>query len=215
MATGPQPQDFSPQSYLTFDPQEGAVRLSAGERMLIVPEGLVLWIQHALEEVLKGPGGHVLYRAGRLLGHAYGGMFERQLRRGGSPTGLKELPLDRFMELFDRAIGTLGWGRFVLVPEEETLFVDLYGSALVHGLGDQIGLPSCHLYAGFLAGFFGFAGGKRLASSEVQCRAKGDPVCRFLLVPQEDIDAEAFWRDDGIQMKAVLKKLKVRREGNG
>jgi uncharacterized protein len=207
------PQEFSPSNYLAFDPQEGALRLSSGERMLVMPEGLILWIQHALEEVLKGPGGHVLYKAGRLLGHAYGGMFERTIKRTGSGGVLREMPLSQFNEYFDRAIGTLGWGRFVMVPEEETLFIDLYGSAVVHGLGDQIGLPSCHLYAGFLAGFFGFVGGKKLASSEVQCRAKGDPVCRFLLVPQEDIDADAFWRDDGIQMKAVLKKLKVKREG--
>ena len=140
MAGGPQPQDFSPQTYLAFDPQEGAVRLAAGERMLIVPEGLVLWIQHALEEVLKGPGGHVLYRAGRLMGHAYAGMFERALRRSGAAGTLKEAPLDQFLELFDRAVGTLGWGRFVLVPEDDTLFIDLYGSALVHGLGDEVKL---------------------------------------------------------------------------
>lgn len=211
MSTGPQPQDFSPQSYLAFDTQEGAVRLAAGERMLIVPEGLLLWVQHVLEEVIKGPGGHVLYRTGRLMGHAYAGMFERTVKRGGFTGSLKDLPLNSFTEMFDRAVGTMGWGRFVLVPEGDTLFVDLFGSAIVHGLGDPIGLPSCHLYAGFLAGFFGFVGGKRLASSEVQCRSKGDPVCRFLLVPNEEIDAEAFWRDNGIQMKAVLRKLKVRK----
>lgn len=41
--------------------------------------------------------------------------------------------------------------------------------------------PSCHVSSGLLADFFGRLAGETVAVMEVECRSRGDDMCRFLV----------------------------------
>ncbi len=49
--------------------------------------------------------------------------------------------------------------------------------------------PSCHLSSGMLADFFGRLAGETVAVMEVECRSRGDDMCRFLVGSPEMLAA--------------------------
>lgn len=49
--------------------------------------------------------------------------------------------------------------------------------------------PSCHLTCGLLADFFGRLAGETVAIMEVECRSRGDDMCRFLVGSPETLAA--------------------------
>jgi predicted hydrocarbon binding protein len=49
--------------------------------------------------------------------------------------------------------------------------------------------PSCHLSSGLLADFFGRLAGETVAVMEVECRSRGDDMCRFLVGSPETLAA--------------------------
>lgn len=56
--------------------------------------------------------------------------------------------------------------------------------------------PSCHVSSGLLADFFGRLAGETVAVMEVECRSRGDDMCRFL-VGSPDILAVVYERMSG------------------
>ncbi len=56
--------------------------------------------------------------------------------------------------------------------------------------------PSCHLSSGLLADFFGRLAGETVAVMEVECRSRGDDMCRFL-VGSPDTLADVYQRMSG------------------
>src|SRR5207247_9692754 len=55
--------------------------------------------------------------------------------------------------------------------------------------GTQRETPACIMNAGYSSGWCEESFGVTLVAAEVLCRAKGDPVCRFLMAHPERIDA--------------------------
>lgn len=89
---------------------------------------------------------------------------------------------ERFWEGLRAFFARLGWGelRFEATrPGVVSLVSDEWREAAsVAGLSDQ---PSCHFTTGVLADVLTRIAGADLAVLEVECRARGDARCRFLL----------------------------------
>lgn len=90
-----------------------------------------------------------------------------------------------------------GWGRVEIRPEsrpfskEEFLLVyDHYDSFEAEswlGQEQRFNRPTCFMNAGYSAGWCSESFGASLASREIQCRACGDPECRFVMAPAEKL----------------------------
>ncbi|HKC46872.1 MAG TPA: 4-vinyl reductase [Gemmatimonadales bacterium] len=72
-----------------------------------------------------------------------------------------------------------GWGRFTIAP--------VGGAALALDSSDWIEaepgtaqMPMCFFSSGMLADLMGRVSGEQVAVMEVECRSKGDSICRFL-----------------------------------
>lgn len=164
-------------------------------------------IRRRLQATGAGAAAEILQEAGFATGEA---LFERWRNRVAERTGLDDAgQLDHrwFGPLLDELCVGLGWG---------SLSVTAIGHhALLLEAGDWAEAepgsshhPACHFSAGCFAAFLTAQAGAPLAVLEVECRSRGDDVCRFLagsaatLAASYDLLAagrpwrDAFARDD-------------------
>jgi len=89
-----------------------------------------------------------------------------------------------------------GWGSIAINPlAEGILAIDSTDwSEASPDAGAQY--PSCHLSSGLLADFFGRLAGETVAVMEVECRSRGDDMCRFLVGSPETL-ADVYQRMSG------------------
>jgi hypothetical protein len=129
--------------------------------------------------------------AARQLGFATGTGFYRAFEEwiGAAETrDAGDLDPGGFWDLFGRFFAEHGWGHLEvehLHPAVASLASRDWAEASRPG-GTRH--PSCHLTTGMLAEMLGRVGGEDLAVLEVECRAKGDPHCRFLLGGQQTLE---------------------------
>jgi predicted hydrocarbon binding protein len=86
------------------------------------------------------------------------------------------------VEFMCRMGGEIGWGQFRLVELDETgrrLVVEVKHSPFAEGYDEPSKSGVCHLTRGVLSGLATGLFGVEVGSEEVQCLAKGDPLCRF------------------------------------
>lgn len=85
--------------------------------------------------------------------------------------------------------GAIGWGRFSLIELDATnkrLIMEVqdspFAEAYVRDEPSTAQLPVCHMIRGVLAGMAAVIFGGDVASEETECVAKGDRVCRFVIL---------------------------------
>ena len=80
----------------------------------------------------------------------------------------------------------IGWGNFSLKrydPTEKHLCVAVKDSPFAQAYGPS-SQSVCHLIRGVLAGMASVLFGTDCRADEVECRAKGDALCRFVIEAQ-------------------------------
>jgi hypothetical protein len=118
-------------------------------------------------------------RLGFETGEGFYHAFQRWLGQFGE--GVEQLPPERFWERLGEFFAELGWGRL----EFESLHAGV-GALSSTEWAESAAEPSarhpvCHLTTGILADVLGRVAGDDVAVMEVECRARGDARCRFLL----------------------------------
>ncbi len=119
-------------------------------------------------------------------------------------TGLDEVAhLDRewFAPLLGELCTSLGWGTLEVSSADETQLL-LTSADWAEADPDSSTHPSCHFSCGCLAAFLTALAEQPLAVLEVECRSRGDQVCRFLAGSRQTL-AEVYdvlaagrnWRD--------------------
>jgi predicted hydrocarbon binding protein len=129
--------------------------------------------------------------ATRQLGFAAGSKFYEAFEGwvGASDTrDTGELDPEQFWDLFSRFFVEHGWGRLELQhlhPAVTSLTSSDWAEA---ERAEVTRHPACHLTTGLLAEMLGHVSGEDLAVMEVECRARGDAQCRFLLGGQNALE---------------------------
>jgi predicted hydrocarbon binding protein len=157
---------------LEYDPQRGSLSLQSA-RYLLMPPTLLMELQKNLEGTHGREAAQWFVEAGMGEGTALAGRFR-----------------DVFGYTADQTLGAVaflltesGWGTFALeilnLEGRELVFKVLDSPfAEVHGPSIQ---PVCHLVLGLLQGVGLVIFDVETTGMEVQCTAKGDSACRFVV----------------------------------
>jgi two-component system cell cycle sensor histidine kinase/response regulator CckA len=91
-----------------------------------------------------------------------------------------------------------GWAFVDISPESNAVPNDDYFLVYDHpqsfeadswlARGKQTSFCTCHMNAGYSSGWCSESFGLDLAAREIQCRARGDDVCRFVMAPRHCLD---------------------------
>ncbi|MFQ5942659.1 MAG: V4R domain-containing protein [Anaerolineales bacterium] len=154
--------DNSVLSELSYSAERGALEFKGVRYLLIRPETLSS-MQAAADELFAGG-----FTGGKLSGEKY-----------KQTLGLTNAEAVDFM---CRMGGEIGWGRFRVIELDETerrLVVEVKHSPFAEGYDEPSHNGVCHLTRGVLSGLATGLFGVEVGSSEEQCLAKGDALCRF------------------------------------
>ena len=160
---------------LVYDQSSGSLRYKGVRYLLIRPETLV-GFQKALVQNCSQDADDNLFEGGFT---------------GGSLSAKKYKDLHNFgdreiIEFMMNMGNQIGWGNFSLVrydPSEMHLCVAVEDSPFAEAYG-QSSQSVCHLIRGVLAGMASVLFGGACLAEEVECRAKGDASCRFVIKVQ-------------------------------
>ena len=157
---------------LIHDPLSGAL-LYKGVRYLLIRAETIAGFQKASSaNCAKEVDGNLFeggYTGGRLSATKY-----RELHN------FSDTEIIEFMMSMGNQIG---WGNFSLVrydPVEKYLCIAVKDSPFAQAYG-QSSQSVCHLIRGVLAGMASILFGGDCSAEEVECRARGDERCRFVI----------------------------------
>jgi predicted hydrocarbon binding protein len=157
---------------LNYDRTTGSL-LYKGVRYLLIRPETISGFQKALVGKYGNAGDDPLFEGGYA---------------GGSLSAQKYRDLHNFSDQeiieFMMSMGSqIGWGHFSLVRYDPTikyLCVAVADSPFAQAYG-QSSQSVCHLIRGVLAGMAFVLFGDECSADEVECRAKGDAMCRFVI----------------------------------
>lgn len=157
---------------LVYDQSSGAL-LYKGVRYLLIRPETIAGFQKALVANCDDNAGGILFEGGFA-----GGSLSAQKYK--ALHGLSDAEVIEFMMDMGNQIG---WGHFSLKrydPIEKHLCVTVKHSPFAQAYG-QSSQSVCHLTRGVLAGMASALFGTDCLADEVECRAKGDALCRFVI----------------------------------
>lgn len=160
---------------LVYDQSSGSLMYKGVRYLLMRPETLV-GFQKALVQNCSKEADDNLFQGGFT---------------GGSLSAKKYKDLHNFgdheiIEFMMNMGNQIGWGNFSLVrydPSEMHLCVAVKDSPFAEAYG-QSSQSVCHLIRGVLAGMASVLFGGACLAEEVECRARGDECCRFVIEGQ-------------------------------
>lgn len=157
---------------MVYDRSSGALLFNGVRYLMIRPETIV-GFQKAMNESFGKESDKHIFEGGFTGGYLSANKYKERYN-------FSDLEIVEFM----MKMGTqIGWGHFSLelydpklkilnVSVAHSPFAESYGSAS-HGV--------CHLIRGVLAGMASVLFGKECTSNEIECRAKGSQICRFVV----------------------------------
>lgn len=108
-----------------------------------------------------------------------------------------------------------GWGALaraeVVAPGMALMDLDQGAVGPALGRSDD---PVCHLYAGLFAGALSFLAKSECHGVEVQCRATGADICRFVIGPANTVDQVETWRQQGVSPAQIVDRVIATLTGN-
>jgi len=160
---------------LVYEQSSGSLRFKGVRYLLIRPETLV-GFQKALVQNCSEDADYNLFEGGFA---------------GGSLSAQKYKDLHNFsdheiIEFMMNMGNQIGWGNFSLVrydPSVKQLCVAVKDSPFAEAYG-QSSQSVCHLIRGVLAGMASVLFGGACSAEELECRARGDEDCRFVIEAQ-------------------------------
>lgn len=179
---------------------------TAEPRWLRLPATVVRALPRALAEGRSAEDAALLLRElGYQAGEPLGAALARTAADGADEPG--ELPAEEFWRALAALFAEAGWGTLryePLHPGVGALVADDWAEAEPEGGAAH---PTCHFSTGLLAGLLGRAAGGEVAVLEVECRSRGDDVCRFLFGAPDALDALYRRAADGAAWRDALRDL--------
>jgi predicted hydrocarbon binding protein len=157
---------------LVYDQSSGALSYKGVRYLLIRPETLAGFQKALVANCGKEVDGNLFeggYTGGSLSAQKY--------------KALHSFSDTEIIEFMMNMGNQIGWGHFSLVrydPTEKHLCVAVKHSPFAQAYG-QSSQGVCHLIRGVLAGMASVLFGGDCSAEEVECRAKGDASCRFVV----------------------------------
>jgi uncharacterized protein len=211
IVTGPQPYrhaHHAAEQFFQFDGPAGAVRNVYGQRMLRVTGNFLRSLAKSLADHATERTDHIFYQLGRSWGAAAMKDFIPRIEQEYE-IEFSKLGMGMMLESWWWSMRAGGWGNWrydFRHAKSGLVFIDLYDSAVVGALG-QIGTISCYLYAGLYAAAFSHLAHRDLACIELQCAARGDSHCKFLVATPQRVDAAAGQRNEGARVEQIIERL--------
>jgi uncharacterized protein len=211
IVAGPQPYDhchYAADQFLQFDATAAAVTNVYGQRLLRVTDNFIRALTRALTDELGARAGEAMYAIGKRWGEADMKAFVPRVEQEYG-CAFDKLGMGVMLETWWWPLRAAGWGvwrhdfshsRIGLV------FVDLHHSVAAQSAG-KTGKPACHLYAGLYSAVFGFLAHRELACTELECVAKGDAQCRFLIAAPRRIEVALSLRESGATIDQIVRKI--------
>jgi len=159
---------------LTFE--EGEMRLFK-RPISIIPSDLIVELQKELE---KKNMENILYLAAKKVGKRWFKSMDEEYK----------LKTKDVMEWGPAIISLAGWGKVIVRTKKDSkksLIVTLEKSvnALLYGKSVT---PIDHMFRGLVCGAWSYVYGENLEAVENECLAKGDKICKFIIMPQKNFD---------------------------
>ncbi len=157
---------------LNYDPTAGSL-LYKGVRYLLIRPETIAGFQKSLVEKCGHAGDDPLYEGG----YAGGSLSAKKYR------DLHDFSAREIIEFMMSMGSQIGWGHFSLIryePKVKYLCVAVLDSPFAQAYGPS-SHSVCHLIRGVLAGMASVLFGGIRRADEVECQAKGDESCRFVI----------------------------------
>ncbi|MFQ5790770.1 MAG: V4R domain-containing protein [Acidobacteriota bacterium] len=157
---------------INFEPELGRLTLQTA-RYLFVRPGLLIELQKALETHLPDEAGEILSQAAENEGV----MLASRLKEVFSYSP------DQILGSVAHMLGESGWGVAALEMmslDRQELVFKVTESPIAEGYGPSV-KPVCHYLLGLFQGASIILFEREVVGQEVQCAAKGDGVCRFVV----------------------------------
>ena len=156
----------------SFDAEEGRLDLQ-GLRYLLIRPSLLSELQKNLESLLPEEVANILSDVGQTEGLVLAGRLK----------DVFSYPPDQVLSSLAFMMGESGWGA-VLVQmvnvERSELVLKVNGSPFAEEYGPSV-RPVCHLLLGLFRGAGMALFDREVIGEEVQCAAKGDAACLFVV----------------------------------
>ncbi len=197
------------------DPQHGTIEIF-GERYLLVRAASLSVEFFALVADLYGPGRereadefsrNILFDLAHALGksdarnfHAKMGLADPIARLSAGPIHFAHAGW-AFVDIDARSHPAPGRDYYLLYDHPYSFEADAWLRA-----GKKRDFAACLMNAGYSSGWCEESFGVELVATEVTCRAKGDPQCRFIMAHPEDVEQrvrEYFAREGGAGPQAA------------
>ena len=152
----------------------------------------------ALHEVLEPD---LAREVGFQSGEAFLAALEERL--GARAGGAADLPAANFWTRLSAFFAEAGWGPL----DAERLhpaILSLSSARWAEAEGRSSGHPACHLTTGILADVLSRVARADLAVMEVECRAAGDGLCRFLIGNPDALDRVYHGLQDGLPYRDAV-----------
>lgn len=154
-----------------------------------IGRGALHVLRNALQEVLGEQAAARLQQVGQAAGVDVYACFVRWLKATAGMEDPGAINADQLGSVLADFFQALGWGRITLNRVGSgALAFDTADWAEADPQANGL-LPSCHLSAGWLAGFMGCLAQREMAVMEVECRSASQARCRFLLGTPEALEA--------------------------
>ncbi len=156
----------------SFDAEEGRLDLQ-GLRYLLMRPGLLSDIQKNLEELLPDEVGRILADAAQTEGLVLAGRLK----------DVFSYSEDQVLSSLAFMMGESGWGAAsvqMVNLETSELVLKVVGSPFAEEYGPAV-RPVCHLLVGLFRGAGMAVFDREVVGEEVQCAAKGDAACLFVV----------------------------------
>lgn len=210
-ALGPPPYrrgHYAPEDFFCSDPADGVVTTVYGQRVLRVSDDFLAALHRSLEQEVGERAGAILYEIGRRWGAADMRTFTARAPEEFG-TDYEKVHMHVLMETWwwPRIAG--GWGQWsfdLSRAPQRFVCLDVRDSAEARALTKLPG-PACHLYAGFFAGGLSHLARRDLECVELQCRAAGADICRFLFTTAAQAQTASQRRDAGETAAEIVHTL--------
>lgn len=211
IVAGPQPFDhshFANDRFFQFDLASGTTTNVYGQRVLRVTGNFLRSLRQTLVQELGDRAKSVLYDVGYRWGEIDIKSFATRIEREYE-CSFEKLAMGVMLESWWWPFRAAGWGAWQYDfshTRNGLVFVDLRQSATADTAGSSEE-SQCHLYAGLFAATFGHLAQRKLACLELDCAAKGDSHCRFLVATERRIEAATTERQAGATIEQIVTKL--------
>jgi len=211
IVTGPQPYrhaHYDAEQFFQFDAPAGVVRNIYGQRMLRVTGNFLRALAKSLADHATARTDHLFYQLGRNWGAASMKEFTPRIEQEFE-IDFTKMGMGVMLESWWWQMRAAGWGNWhydFRHARKGLVFVDLHDSAVVAALG-QVGTTACYLYSGLFAAAFSHLAHRDLACIELQCAARGDSHCKFLVATPQRVDAAAGQRNEGARAEQIIERL--------